>query len=70
MFSPMVIIPLKYSIRERSESSAAALLKNPRPSVLAYRTICSASKTVDFPLPEWPVKKLMESLKDNVFLLI
>ena len=27
LFSPMFTIPLKYSIRERSESSAAALLK-------------------------------------------
>ena len=35
LFSPMLIIPRRYSIRLRSESSAAALLKNPLPSVLA-----------------------------------
>ena len=35
LFSLMFTIPRKYSIKVRSESSAAALLKNPRPSVLA-----------------------------------
>ena len=44
-----------------------ALLKNPRPSVFAYKTICIASITVDFPLPECPVKKLIPSLKLNIF---
>ena len=70
MLSPMLTMPLRYSIRLRSESSAAALLKNPRPSVLAYRRICMASMTVDLPLPEWPVKKLIFSLKERVRLLI
>ena len=68
LFSLIFTIPLKYSISVRSESSAAALLKNPRPSVLAYSTIWIASRTVDLPLPECPVKKLIPSLSVSIFL--
>ena len=35
LFSPIFTMPRRYSISERSESSAAALLKNPLPSVFA-----------------------------------